>query len=171
MIELTVKRIGQILHEETANKEELGTILRGIYTRYMCLYERYFADIDALNDGKISELRKYHEETRSLVRYYYMDIPQDICSAIKEFENEYNAKLLGPEWHAHLFGSYEQFKAESGDGNKGEERLKAEFAKQALAAFYDAMDYVFREGFGTGSQTGKNVVSAITGLLFGKEEK
>ena len=57
MIELTDKRIEQILHEETASKEELGTILRGIYTRYMCLYERYFADIDALNDDKIAELR------------------------------------------------------------------------------------------------------------------
>ena len=31
------------------------------------------------------------------------------------------------------------------------------------------MDYVFREGFGTGSHTAKKVVSGITGLLFGKE--
>lgn len=31
------------------------------------------------------------------------------------------------------------------------------------------MDYVFREGFGTGSHTAKKVVSGITGLLFGKK--
>ena len=171
MIELTDKRIEQILHEETASKEELGTILRGIYTRYMCLYERYFADIDALNDDKIAELRKFHEETRSLVRYYYMDIPQDICSAIKEFENEYNSKLLGPEWHTHLFGIYEDFREEYENWNKSEECLKTEFTKKALAAFYDAMDYVFRDGFGTGSKTVENAINGIAGLLFGKEEK
>ena len=44
-----------------------------------------------------------------------------------------------------------------------------EFSKQALSYFYDAMDYVFRDGFGTGSQTAKKVLNGITGLLFGKE--
>ena len=61
MVELSNERIEQILHQETAKKEELATILRGIYTRYMRLYEKLFADIDALNDEKITELRKYHE--------------------------------------------------------------------------------------------------------------
>ena len=85
----------------------------------MRLYEEYFADIDALNDDKITELRNYHEETRSLARYYYMNIPQDICEGIKE----------------------------------------------------KAMDYIFREGFGTGSKTAGNIISGLAGLLFGKEEK
>ncbi len=170
MVELSKVRIGQILHKETTKKEDLETILRSIYTRYMRLYEKYFADIDALNDDEIAELRKFHEETRSLVKYYYMDIPQDVCEGIKEFENKYSDCLLGAEWHEYLFDCYEDFREKSKSKNKGEETLKAEFAKQALADFYEAMDHVFREGFGTGSQTEKNVIGGITGLLFGKEK-
>ena len=83
MVELSKERVEQILHEETMKKEELETILRSIYTRYMHLFENYFADLDALNDDKVAELKKYHEETKSLVRYYYLDIPQDICMDIK----------------------------------------------------------------------------------------
>ena len=94
MVELSKERIEQILHEETMKKEELDTILRSIYTRYMHLFENYFSDIDALNDDEIAKLRNYHEETRSLIKYYYMDIPQDICTGIKEFENKYSANLL-----------------------------------------------------------------------------
>ena len=170
MVELSNERIDQILHEETAKTEELTTILRSIYTRYMRLYEKYFADIDALNNDKIAELRKYHEETKSLVKYYYMDIPQDICEGIKEFEKKYSANLLGSEWHEYLFGSYEEFREKSKIKDKSEECFKAEFARQALSDFYDAMDYIFREGFGTDSQTAKSFVSGITGLLFGKGE-
>ena len=170
MLELSKERIGQILHEETAKKEEPDTILRGIYTRYMCLYEKYFEDIDALDDEKLAELRKYHEETGSLTRYYYMDIPLDICKGIDEFEKQYSAKLLGPDWHEYLFGIYKEFMEENRDGKKSAEALKREFEKQALAYFYDAMDYVFRDGFGTGSQTVKSVLSTINGLLFGKEK-
>ena len=169
MVELSKERIEQILHEETMKKEELETILRSIYTRYMRLYEKYFADIDALNDDEIAALRQYHEETTSLVRYYYMDIPLDICMGLKEFENKYSANLLGAEWHEYLFGSYKDFKENSRSRNKTDEYLKAAFKKQTLSAFYEAMDYVFRDGFGTGSQTAKKVVSGITGLLFGKE--
>ena len=43
MVELSNERISKILHEETAKKEELSTILRGIYTRYMHLFEKYFS--------------------------------------------------------------------------------------------------------------------------------
>ena len=51
--------------------------------------------------------------------------------------------------------------------------MKAAFIKHALEDFYDAMDYVFRDGFGTGSQSAKNVFTEIKGLLFGntKEKK
>ncbi len=169
MVELNNERIEQILHEETVKKEETETILRGIYTRYMRLYAKYFADIDALDDDVIAELRSYHEETKSLVRYYYMDIPQDICMGIREFEDKYGDDLLGPEWKKYLADGYKEFREKSNNKNKGEDYLKAEFKKQILEAFYEAMDYVFREGFGTGSQTAKKVVSGITGLLFGKE--
>ena len=93
MVELSRKRVEQILHEETLKTEELATILRGIYTRYMRLYERYFADIDALNDEKIAELREYHGETKSLVNYYYRDIPLDICMGIDEFEEKMDELL------------------------------------------------------------------------------
>ncbi len=121
MIELSNERIEQILHEETAKKEELEPILRSIYTRYMCMYEKYFADIDALNDERIAELKYYHDETRSLIKYYYMDIPLDICMEIKELEDEYSANLLGPQWHDYLFGFYEDFRKEREDENKREE--------------------------------------------------
>lgn len=169
MIELSNERIERILQEETPKKEELGTILRGIYTRYMCLYERYFEDIDALNEDKITELKNYHEETGSLVKYYRMDIPQDICMGMEEFDDKYSAKLLGPKWHKYLFSIYEDFRNENEDEDKGEEYLKAEFKKKALADFYEAMDYVFREGFDTCSKSAENTVSGIAGLLFGKE--
>ena len=169
MIELSNERIDQILHKETAKKEDLETILRGIYTRYMRLYEKLFADIDALNNDEIAELKDYHEETRSLIRYYYMDIPQDICMELEEFDSKYSANLLGPDWHEYLFSSYKDFRENSKDVDNGEEFLKADFTKQTLAAFYNVMDYVFREGFGTGSQTADTIVSGITGFLFGKQ--
>lgn len=168
MIELSNERIEQILHEETAKKEELDTILRGIYTRYMLLYENYLADIDALNEDKIAEMRNYHEETGSLIKYYYMDIPQDICILIEEFEKEYNSKLLGPGWHEFLFSTYEEFKGENQDEEKSEELLKAEFSEQALSYFYKAMDYVFREGFDTESKTVEQATGWLSGQLFEK---
>ena len=65
MIELSNERIEEILHKETGKTEELTTILRGIYIRYMRLYERYYADIDALNDDVIAELKNYLEETKA----------------------------------------------------------------------------------------------------------
>lgn len=171
MIDLSNNRIEQILHEESPKKEELATILRSIYTRYMRLYESYFADIDALNDEKIAAWKAYDEETLSLVKYYYMDIPMDICIGIKEFNNKYSRNLLGADWHTFLFDSYEDFKKKNGDETVREESSKAAFAKQALSDFYDAMDYIFRDGFGTGSKTAENAVSWISGLLFGKKEK
>ena len=170
MIELSNERLEEILHQETAKKEETTAILRSIYTRYMRLYERYFADIDALDEDGIAELRTYHEETRSLVKHYYMDIPQDICLRLREFEEKFSGSLLGPEWRACLFACYADFRKQNQSRVKGEKELKAEFAKQALTAFYDAIGYVFRDGFGTGSETAHHVLSGIAELLFGKEK-
>ena len=169
MVELSKERIEQILHEETAKKEDQGTILRSIYTRYMRLYEQLFEDIDALDDDQIAVLRDYHDETRSLVRYYYMDIPLDICKGIEEFENKYTDGLLGREWRKNLFDRYKAFREESRNKDKSEEDLKSEFKKQTLTDFYDTMDLIFREGFGTGSETVKGFAGMIKGLLFGKE--
>ena len=73
MVELNNERIDEILHKETVKTEEQATILRAIYTRYMRLYEEYFADVDTLDDAKIAELRTYHLETRNLVKAYYGD--------------------------------------------------------------------------------------------------
>ena len=146
MVELSKERIEQILHEETMKKEELETILRSIYTRYMRLYEKYFADIDALNDDEVAELRKYHEETRSLVRYYYMDIPLDICMGLKEFENKYSANLLGPEWHEYLFDSYEEFKEKIRSRNisyPGHQYVSSESAVNRFRAFQN----IHRSGY------------------------
>ena len=33
------------------------------------------------------------------------------------------------------------------------------------------MEYIFRVGFGTDSQTAKDIFGGISGLLFGKKEK
>ena len=169
MVELNRERIEQMLHEETSKKEELDTVLRCIYTRYMLLFEKYFADLDALNDDKVAELKKYHEETKSLVRYYYLDIPQDICMDIKEFENKYCAKLLGSDWHDYILKNYEDFRENSRSRDKSEEHLRAEFTGEALSAFYEVMDYIFREAFGTDSRAAKTLVSGIKDLFFGKD--
>ena len=169
MIELSNEIIEKILHKETAKKEELPTILRGIYTRYMRLYEKYFADTEALNEEMVADLRKYHEETRSLIRYYYMDIPLDICMKLDEFDEKYSDNLLGAGWHEYLDGLYKDFREADKNDDQDEKRIRAAFTKQTLSTFYDAMDYVFREGFGTGSQTAKKVLSGITELIFGKE--
>ena len=169
MVEFSKERIEQILHEETMKKEEPETILRSIYTRYMLLYEKYFADIDILDDDKIAELRKYHEETRSLIKYTYMDIPMDICVELREFENRYSSKLLGPQWHTFLFENYKEFREENESDNTSEDMLKTEFTKQTLTGFYEVMDYIFRDGFGTGSHSAKKVISELKGILFEKE--
>lgn len=171
MIELSNERVDQILHKETHKTEELRTILRAIYTRYMYLYEKYLADIDALNDDVIASLKKYHEETISLTKYYYLDIPEDTCEKLYEFDEEYTAKMLGPDWHKYLFDSYKEFRAENKGKGKSEECLKAEFSEQILNDFYEDMDYVFREAFGTGSKGGEDVVSGLTGLFFKKDKE
>ena len=170
MLELSKERIGKILHEETVQEEKLTTILRAVYTRYMRLYENYYEDIDALNKTKIAELKKYHEETVSLIKYYYLDIPHDICEGIEEFENKFTANMLGPDWHRFLFRNFEEFKDNCEDRRAGKEALKEAFTKQALQEFYDTMGYVFREGFDTDSKTVKDTISGFDGLFGGKEE-
>lgn len=170
MIELSNERIEEILHKETGKTEELTTILRGIYTRYMRLYERYYADIDALNDDVIAELKNYHEETKSLRKYYYMDIPLDICTGLIEFDNENSDKLLGDDWHKFLLDSYKDFRDEYEYENKSEASLKAEFADQMLTSFYEDMGDVLRDAFNTNNKSDENEASGITSLLFGEEE-
>ena len=170
MIELSIERVEQIIHKETPKKEELATILRCIYTRYMRLYEKYFADIDALNDGVVAELNKYNEETRSFMKYYYMDIPQDICEALLEVDNTYNAKLLGTDWHQSIFDCYSDFCAGIDCENKSVKCLKAEFSEQILKAFYETMEYIFRGGFGTGSKTAEQMFGGLSKLLFGEDK-
>ena len=170
MMELSNERVAQIMNEETLQTVELPTLLRSIYSRYMRLYEQYFEDIDALNEEKLAGLRTYHEETKSLVKYYYMDIPQDVCKCLNAFDSEYSNRLLGPEWHKYLFDIFKDFKEKNNDKDRSRKHLSAEFSKQTLAAFYEAMDYIFRDGFGTGSQTAKNILSEISSLLFGKEK-
>lgn len=169
MIELSKERVSQILHEETFKTEELSTILRGIYNRYLRLYEEYFSDIHALNEEKIAKFKEYHAETEALIKYYYMDIPLDVCAGISEFENKFSEKLLGPGWHDYLFGCYEEFKKSQWYESKSEETFKAEFRKKIMAAFYDSMNYIFRVGFRTGSRTSEKLIEGITGLLFGKK--
>ena len=169
MTKLSIERVEKILREETPKKEDLSTILRGIYTRFLRQYESYFEDINALNDKKIAELREYNNETRSLVRYYYLDIPQNICNALEEFENEVNEKLFGPDWHKYLFDSYNNFRDKNKSRNKSEKSLKAEFREESMNTFYEAMDYIFREGFGTADKATENTLSEIIEKFFKNE--
>lgn len=171
MIEISNERIKQILEDETAKTQDLTTILRGIYARYMNLYERYFADPEALNDDKIAELGKYHEETKSLIKYYYLDIPQDICTGIREFEEKVSDPLLGREWKKNLYDAYDEFREKHKVRNRSEDYYQKEFSKMAMKEFYEAMETIFRDSFGTYSQTAKDVFSGVTGLLFGTKEK
>ena len=170
MLELSNDRVGQILHQETLQTEELTTILRAIYTRYMRLYEKVFADIEALDDAEIARLRKYHEETRSLVKYYYLDIPQEICTGLDEFDNKDCSKMLGPDWHEFLSDKFQEFRDEDFFSDKSESQIKAEFAEKSLNRFYESMDSVFRSGFGTGVLTTEDVVKGIKHLAFGKDK-
>ena len=62
----------------------------------------------------------------------------------------------------------QQFKKENQNKHQSEEDFKTDFAKDALATFYDVMDYIFREGFGTGSKTTENNIDGLAVLLFGK---
>lgn len=171
MIELSNERIEQILHDETKKTEALPLILRSIYSRYMNLYENYFAHMETLNDDKIAEFRKYHEETISLIRYYYMDIPEDVCSAIMEFEEKSNEYLLGREWKKNLYDVYTKFKENSNEWDMSEDYYRAGFKKEALKGFYETMEKIFRSGFGTESETEKRTLSGISELLFGNKEK
>ena len=171
MIELSNERIGQILNEETPKKEELPTILRSIYTRYQHLYLEYFKDIDALNDDKIAELKKYQDETASLVKHYYLDIPMDVCVGIEEFERMYTVNMLGPDWRVFIFSNYEEFKEKSRYEDLSEKECKAEFSKECMSYFYEAMDYVFRDAFGTGSNYADEARNWLSDLLFGKIDK
>ena len=166
MLELSNERIDQMMHEETPPTEELSTLLRCIYSRYIRLYEKYFADIDELNDDMIAELRIYHEETKSLIKYYYMDIPLETYTDLNEFDNDSTARLLGPDWHKFVSESYREFIDEKGDKNKSKECLKAEFADHILDAFYDDMDSVFREAFGTTNKTVDKVTKSVAKMLF-----
>jgi len=171
MVELSNERVEQIFKEETKKTEAVTTILRGIYARYMHLYENYFSDIEALNDDKIGEFKKYHEETLSLIKYYYMDIPQDICEKINMFEEQVSEKqLLEREWKRNLYYIYDEFKKQCEEWNKSEDYYKAEFSKAMMKEFYKAMEEIFRDGFGTTSETAKNIWSGVTGLLFGKSK-
>ena len=171
MIELSNERIKEILNDETPRKEETDTILRAIYTRYMRLCEEYFTDIDALNNDKIAEWRKYDEETKSLIRYYHMDIPKDVCDELEKYSTEFSDKLLGPDWHTFVFDSYEAFKEENWDMDKSEEKIKEAFSKQVLKEFYELMDKIFREGFGTESKTDHDTMQTISRFMFGKDDK
>ena len=49
-----------------------------------------------------------------------------------------------------------------------EDRDDEEVYQQRLSNFYDAMDYIFREDFGTGSKTVDKIKSGFTGFLFGE---
>ena len=167
MTELSSERVDEILHKETMKTEELVTILRAIYTRYMHLYENYFADIDALDDDAIAELKKYHEETISLMKYYYMDIPHDVCAALDDFDQKYTNKLLGAQWHKLLYESYDEFLEENSGNNINEKCIKADFSKLIMKEFYDSMEYIFRGDFGSSSKTGEMILDGIKGLIFG----
>ena len=169
MAELSMERIEKILHEETPQDESVTTILRSIYIRYMSLYEKYFAVIDTMDD-EIAALRNYHEETRSLIKYYFLDIPLDICDAIEKFDDEYTDKLLGPDWKRYLSVLYNEVEKNAYWNYDSKDSLDADFIKKTMSAFYDSMSSIFRVGFDTGSKTSEKVIGGIKEMFFDKDE-
>jgi len=169
MVELSNERVEAILKEETSKTTELATILRAIYIRYMRMYERYFDDMESLTEEAVTEMKKYHEETVSLVKYYYMDIPQDVCTELKEFDEKYYDTLFGPEWDRKLREGFRAFRNEHWD--MSEKWVKEQFKKKALDTFYEDMGSVFRPGFKTDSKAAEGVINGISELLFGKGKK
>lgn len=170
MVELNNERIDEILHKETVKTEEQATILRAIYTRYMRLYEEYFAAVDTLDDAKIAELRTYHLETRNLVKAYYMDIPEETGTYLQVFDKEYTVKLLGPDWKKYVSESFQEFSSEHKKEAKNEDHLKEMYREEILGAFYDAMNHVFRDGFGTANKTLEKVSKGLLSILFGDDK-
>ena len=171
MKELSKERIDKILHEENLKTEDQKVLLRAIYLRYMHLYETYYSDIDKLNDKKIEQLRKYHEETKSLLKYYYMDIPHDVTLCLIEYDKKYTDNLLGENWSSYLMESREKFRQSIKKNDINEEELKAEYTSLSLEAFYDVADDVFRDDFDTGSKTVEGITGFFRGLVFGETKK
>jgi hypothetical protein len=170
MIELSKERINQILTEETVKTVELATLLRSIYSRYRHVFEEYAEDIEELNDEKVAELKKYHDETNTLVKYYYMDIPMDVCKYLEEFDNK-TAALFGPEWRKFLYEGYDEFLENCDVDDEGDNaHMKALYRKEFLKSFYEDMDEVFRQGFGTESKTAQRMNSGLSELLYGKKD-
>lgn len=165
MIELSKERIDQIVYDETPKTDVLPTILRSIYNRYMHLYENYFADLDSLNDNKIAELRKYHKETKELIKYFYLDIPMDDIIGLDNFDKDYTDKLLGDGWHDYILENYGDFRDLYVNKDKTEKEIKAYFADKALECFYDDMDSIFRDDFGTGSKTTEAIFEGLKSLF------
>ena len=62
---------------------------------------------------------------------------------------------------------YEEFKENSDEWDMPEDYYKAAFKKYALKEFYSVMENIFRDGFGTASQTAKDIFSGIKSLIFG----
>jgi len=165
MIELSKERIDQIVYDETPKTDVLPTILRSIYNRYMHLYENYFTDIDALDDKKIAELKEYHKETKELIKYFYLDIPMDTNLDLDKFDKDYTDKLLGSGWHDYLFENYDDFRDLYVNKDKTDKELRAYFADKALEYFYDDMDSIFRDDFGTGSKTAETIFEGLKSLF------
>ena len=48
-----------------------------------------------------------------------------------------------------------------------EDYYKGAFKKYALKEFYEVMENIFRDGFGSESEKAKNIFSGIKSLIFG----
>ena len=171
MVKLDNERVEQILQNETMKTQPLPTILRGIYTRYINLYEDYIAEIDKLTDDKIDAYKRQNAETQSLIKYYYMDIPQDVCYELNKFEENVADELLGREWKRGIYDAFEEFKENNDAWNKSDDYYMAEFKKALRKELYKAMENIFRDGFGTHSETAKNIFTGISNLLFGSSKE
>ena len=89
----------------------------------------------------------------------------DIHYGLAKFDKDYTDKLLGPDWHDFLFENYEDYKDSHMSEDKTEEEIKAEFEEKALSYFYDDMDYIFRDDFGTGSKTEESLLEGLKNLF------
>ena len=99
-----------------------------------------------------------------------MDIPEETGTYLQVFDKEYTVKLLGPDWKKYVSESFQEFISEHKKEAKNEDHLKEMYREEILGAFYDAMNHVFRDGFGTANKTLEKVSKGLLSILFGDDK-
>ena len=167
MVELSPERIEEILHKETVKEEDPKTVMRAVYNRYRCVFEQYIDQIFEMNQSKIDEFNKYHQETNSLIKYYFVDIPMDTCAALAKFEHDVMDYMLGPDWQRVILNGFEEFKRKNKNKYRlaNEETWRKKFKEELLSMFYVSMESAFRVSFESGSKAAEGLMDGLSAIF------